>query len=58
MHPAEVFLADNLVPELRLLRPEELGAEAAREGVGVAAPLEAAGLHGGAPMVGLGSPFF
>lgn len=47
MHPGEVFPADILVAELRSPRPEELGAVAAREGVGVPAPLEAAGLHGG-----------
>ena len=32
--------------ELRLTRPEELGAEAAGEGVRVPAPLEAPRLHG------------
>ena len=39
--------------ELHLSRPEELRAEAAREGVRVPAPLEAARLHGGRFLVQL-----
>ena len=53
VHSPNVFLAQWLVPELRLARPEELRAEAAGEGVRVPAPLEAARLHGGRFLVQL-----